>query len=92
MTDETFSRLGKYALSANDIVFARKGSVDRSAVIPDGAERYFLGSDGIRIRFDERVVNPNLMLYIFQSPSTKQFLTQSSYGTTILVTLRTLKK
>lgn len=83
VTDETFSRLGKYALSANDIVFARKGSVDRSAVIPDGAERYFLGSDGIRIRFDERVVNPNLMLYIFQSPSTKQFLIQSSYGTTM---------
>ena len=83
VTDETFSRLGKYTLSANDIVFARKGSVDRSAVIPDGAERYFLGSDGIRIRFDKRVVNPNLMLYIFQSPSTKQFLIQSSYGTTM---------
>lgn len=83
VTDETFSRLGKYALSANDIVFARKGSVDRSAVIPDGIERYFLGSDGIRIRFDESVVNPDLMLYIFQNPSTKQFLIQSSYGTTM---------
>lgn len=83
VTDETFCRLGKYSLSANDIVFARKGSVDRSAVIPNGTERYFLGSDGIRIRFDESVVNPDLMLYIFQSPSTKQFLVQSSYGTTM---------
>lgn len=83
VTDETFTRLGKYALSANDIVFARKGSVDRSAVIPDSTERYFLGSDGIRIRFDENVVDPHLMLYIFQNPSTKQFLIQSAYGTTM---------
>ena len=83
VTNETFSRLGKYALSSNDIVFARKGSVDRSAVIPEGTKRYFLGSDGIRIRFDQNVVSPDLMLYIFQSPSTKQFLIQNSYGTTM---------
>lgn len=83
VTEETFSRLNKYALSANDIVFARKGSVDRSAVIPDETQRYFLGSDGIRIRFDQSVVRPDLMLYIFQSPATKQFLIQSAYGTTM---------
>lgn len=83
VTDETFSQLGKYALSAKDIVFARKGSVERSAVIPVDMERCFLGSDGIRIRFDENVVCPDLMLYIFQNPSTKQFLIQSSYGTTM---------
>ena len=83
VTEETFSRLNKYALSANDIVFARKGSVDRSALIPDETQRYFLGSDGIRIRFDQSVVRPELMLYIFQSPATKQFLIQSAYGTTM---------
>lgn len=83
VTDDTYSRLGKYALSANDIVFARKGSVERSALIPAGIERYFLGSDGIRIRFDQSVVNPDLMLYIFQSPAIKRLLIQSSYGTTM---------
>lgn len=83
ITDDTYSRLGKYALSEKDIVFARKGSVERSALIPIGLERYFLGSDGIRIRFDQNIVSPDLMLYLFQSPSTKQFLIQSSYGTTM---------
>lgn len=83
ITDDTYSRLRKYALSEKDIVFARKGSVERSALIPIGLERYFLGSDGIRIRFDQNIVSPDLMLYLFQSPSTKQFLTQSSYGTTM---------
>lgn len=83
ITDDTYSRLRKYALSEKDIVFARKGSVERSALIPIGLERYFLGSDGIRIRFDQNIVSPDLMLYLFQSPSTKQFLIQSSYGTTM---------
>lgn len=83
ITDDTCSRLRKYALSEKDIVFARKGSVERSALIPIGLERYFLGSDGIRIRFDQNIVSPDLMLYLFQSPSTKQFLIQSSYGTTM---------
>jgi type I restriction enzyme S subunit len=83
VTEETFSRLSKYSLSEKDIVFARKGSVDRSALIPGGRRKYFLGSDGIRIRFDQDAVVPELMLYIFQSPSTKQFLVQSAYGTTM---------
>ena len=83
ITDDTYFRLRKYALSEKDIVFARKGSVERSALIPVGSERYFLGSDGIRIRFDQNIISSDLMLYIFQNPSTKQFLIQSSYGTTM---------
>ena len=83
VSDETYLRLYRYALLPDDIVFARKGSVDRSALIPNTGNKYFLGSDGIRIRVDKKIIDPQLMLYIFQSSEAKRFLTQSAYGTTM---------
>ena len=83
VSDETYLRLYRYALLPDDIVFARKGSVDRSALIPNTGNKYFLGSDGIRIRVDKEKIDPHLMLYIFQSSEAKRFLMQSAYGTTM---------
>lgn len=78
----TFQKLPQFNLMPFDLVFARKGSVDRSALIPEDSQKLFLGSDGIRLRF----TNPTLAQIVFrcvQSTQTRQFLTISSYGTTM---------
>lgn len=43
-------RLGQYLLRHGDVVFARKGAIDRSAWVKPEEDGYFLGSDGIRVR------------------------------------------
>ncbi|MBD2214102.1 hypothetical protein H6G27_30180 [Nostoc linckia FACHB-104] len=43
-------RLPEYVLNCGDIVFGRKGAVDRSALVNESQSGCFLGSDGIRIR------------------------------------------
>ncbi len=43
-------RLPQYVLRKGDIVFGRKGGVERSSLIRKGQEGWFLGSDGIAIR------------------------------------------
>lgn len=82
VSELTYHKLSQFALKPYDLVFARKGNVDRSALIPENAQKLFLGSDGIRLRF----VDPTLAQVVFhcvQSPQTRQFLTVSAYGTTM---------
>ncbi len=75
-------RLPEYVLEEGDIVFGRKGSVDRSAFVKAEQAGWFLGSDGIRLR-PPKTCNALFVAYHFQSPATKSWLIQHSTGTTM---------
>jgi type I restriction enzyme S subunit len=51
--DAVIRRLPEYVLRSGDIVFGRKGAVNRSALILPEHDGWFLGSDGIRLRIGE---------------------------------------
>lgn len=82
VSKETYKKMQQFQLFPFDLVFARKGNVERSALIPDNGKCYFLGSDGIRLRFKNPTI-PQILLYSFQSNEIKQYLTKSAYGTTM---------
>src|SRR5687768_9839610 len=50
---EVVARLPEYVLESGDIVFGRKGAVDRSALVKPEQAGWFLGSDGIRLRLSQ---------------------------------------
>lgn len=79
---DVISRLPEYVLRSGDIVFGRKGAVDRSAWLSSEQDGYFLGSDGIRVRFDCRV-SSRFMAYQFRLETVRQWLVQHSAGTTM---------
>lgn len=83
VSDETYEKLGKYSLQAEDLVFARKGSVERSALIPSGGISYFLGSDSIGLRMDNDCLFPKYLLYYLQLSEIKQHVARHAYGTTM---------
>ena len=82
VSDSTYHKLPQFALRPYDLVFARKGSVDRSALIPEDTQKLFLGSDGIRLRFSDPTL-AKIVFYYVQSSQTRQILTVSAYGTTM---------
>lgn len=75
-------RMPEYVLKSADIVFGRKGAVDRSALVANNQQGWFLGSDGIRIRFtipcDSRFIS-----YQFQQKKIRLWLLQHATGTTM---------
>ncbi|MFD5319832.1 restriction endonuclease subunit S [Streptomyces sp. NPDC127098] len=75
-------RMSEYVLRANDIVFGRKGAVDRSARVLDSQEGYFLGSDGIRVRLGT-AIDPLYMVYVLQSTQVRDWIVQHATGTTM---------
>lgn len=75
-------RLPEYILEKGDIVFGRKGAVDRSAMVKEDQAGWFLGSDGIRIR----PYNSNyseFIAYQFQRQDIQAWLLQHATGTTM---------
>jgi type I restriction enzyme S subunit len=76
------NRLPQYLLRAGDVVFGRKGAVDRSALVSDREHGWFLGSDGISIRPTSNCHSPYLAAQ-FRGASAKAWLVQNATGTTM---------
>lgn len=79
---ETVARLSGYVLRSGDIVFGRKGAVDRSAWVRTHEDGYFLGSDGIRLRVGD-TVDSRFLAYQLQSVRLRDWLLQHAAGTTM---------
>lgn len=79
---EVVNRLPEYLLRAGDVVFGRKGGVDRSAWLSERENGYFLGSDGIRVRFGTGT-SSRFMAYQLGSPAIRSWLLQHASGSTM---------
>jgi len=77
------SRMPEYLLKAGDIVFGRKGAVERSAQVQPDEDGYFLGSDGIRIRLNVEECDPKFISYQLQTTTHRSWMIQHAAGTTM---------
>jgi len=75
-------RMPEYVLHAGDIVFGRKGAVERSSIVRQEEHGWFLGSDGIRLRLPKSV-DPQFISYQFLSEKHKAWMIQHAAGTTM---------
>lgn len=75
-------RLPQFVLRAGDVVFGRKGSVERSALVGPTEAGWFLGSDGISVRPTDGI-DPRYLAYQFQSATVKSWVLQQATGTTM---------
>jgi len=82
--DETVSsRMPEFLLKAGDIVFGRKGAVERSAQLQPDEDGYFLGSDGIRIRLNAEACDSKFIAYQLQTMAHRSWMIQHAAGTTM---------
>ncbi len=82
VTAFTTARLPEYLLEVGDIVFARKGGIERSALIGKRQAGWFLGSDGIRLR-PPKTCDARFLAACLQTQAVKQWLIQNSTGSTM---------
>ena len=81
---ETLKRLNMHILHVGDIVFGRKGAVDRHAYITENEEGWMQGSDCIRIRVKTERLNPRFLSYYFLTSQHRAFMvSMCSHGTTM---------
>jgi type I restriction enzyme S subunit len=82
--EDTVARLSSHLLSPGDIVFGRKGAVERHAFIQDQHSHWFQGSDCIRLRLNSERVLSRFVSYSFLTEAHKHWmLAQGSHGATM---------
>jgi type I restriction enzyme S subunit len=84
ISEHTAARLASHLLQNNDIVFGRKGAVERHVFIKKAHVRWFQGSDCLRLRINSRRVNPRFVSYRLLCEDHKQWMmNQCSHGATM---------
>lgn len=76
------NRMPEYLLQYGDIVFGRKGAVDRSARVQVHQNGWFLGSDGIRVRLPSSC-DSAFIAYQLLIPAHRDWMIQHAAGTTM---------
>ncbi|WCF07661.1 restriction endonuclease subunit S [Paenibacillus thiaminolyticus] len=76
-------RISKYKLQTNDIVFGRKGAVDRRALITEKEKGWIQGSDCIRVRFLDASINPIFVSYFLGTKYYYNWIMSNAQGTTM---------
>lgn len=82
VSDATLARLPEYILRKGDVVFARKGGIERCALVGSRQSGWFLGSDGIRLR-PPTTCDARFIAYSLQTTAVKEWLVQNSTGSTM---------
>lgn len=75
-------RLQGYLLETGDLVFGRKGNINRSAIVKDIQNGWLLGTDGIRMRLSKSFHAP-FVSYFFQKDDIQSWLLHNATGTTM---------
>jgi type I restriction enzyme S subunit len=84
VSDQVVSRLPKHLLESQDIVFGRKGAVDRHLLVRESETGWMQGSDCIRIRIRTDSILPVFLSFALRLPSHKQWMiTQCSNKATM---------
>jgi type I restriction enzyme S subunit len=75
--------LSDHRLKTGDIVFGRKGSVDRHAFIDEEHNEWLQGSDCIRVRCKGNEVNSHYLSHYLKLNHIKKFVNDSAVGSTM---------
>lgn len=82
VSELTKERLSEHVLKTGDIVFGRKGSVDRHAFIGEKYDGWVQGSDCIRLRF-QNGINPRYVSHFLKLGHIKKQINHASVGSTM---------
>ena len=83
ITPEDADRLRRYLVREGDIVYSRRGDVERRALIRDLEDGWLCGTGCLRIRFGESEVDPKYAAYFLGHPSVREWITRHAHGATM---------
>lgn len=76
-------RLERYKLKEGDILFGRKGDVERRALIRAGEADWLQGSDCIRLRILTKQIEPKYISYVLGTRAYREWILRNAQGATM---------
>ena len=83
ITVEDAERLSRYRVRTGDIVYSRRGDVERRALIRDAEDGWLCGTGCLRVRFGDEGVNPTFVSYYLGDPNVREWIVRHAHGATM---------
>jgi len=83
ITEADAKRLSKYLTKAGDIVYSRRGDVERCALIRKREEGWLCGTGCLRVRPGSGIVDPEFCSHFLSHPETKEWISRHAVGATM---------
>jgi type I restriction enzyme S subunit len=84
ITDADARRLSRYLVKSGDIVYSRRGDVERRALIRETEEGWLCGTGCLRVRFgDKKPISSTFMSYYLDAPNIRMWIVQHAHGATM---------
>lgn len=83
ITPEDAARLSRYLVQTGDIVYSRRGDVERRALIRAEEDGWLCGTGCLRVRFGNSEVDPLYASYYLGHPSVRGWIVRHAVGATM---------
>lgn len=80
---EDAERLSKYRLRTGDIVYSRRGDVEKRSLVRPDNDGWLCGTGCLRVRFGEGHVVPEYAAHYLGHPAIRQWIVQHAVGATM---------
>lgn len=84
ITSDDAQRLARYLVQSGDIVYSRRGDVERRALIREAENGWLCGTGCLRVRFGHGVIDPAYASYYLGHPAVRQWIVRHAVGATML--------
>ena len=81
---EDLNRLNRYKVIYGDIVYSRRGDIEKCAYITKEQTGWLCGTGCLNVRINEDLADSKFIAYYLSLPNTKSWLKKSAVGTTML--------
>ena len=83
ITEKDAMRLSRYRVQNGDIVYSRRGDVEKCAYINESEEGWLCGTGCLRIRIDSAHADSKFVAYYLSTEDMKSWISNNAVGTTM---------
>jgi type I restriction enzyme S subunit len=83
ITPEDAKRLSRYLVRSGDIVYSRRGDVERRALVRDHENGWLCGTGCLRVRLGDQGPDPRFATYYLGHPSVREWIVRHAHGATM---------
>ena len=84
ITEEDLNRLDKHKTQEGDIVYSRRGDIEKCAYISSRESGWLCGTGCLKVSIDSTIALPKYVAYLLSTPESKAWLVGNAVGTTML--------
>jgi type I restriction enzyme S subunit len=83
ITSQDAERLSRYRVRCGDIVYSRRGDVERRALVRSTEDGWLCGTGCLRVRVGDGVLHPSFTAYYLGHPEVRNWIVRHAVGATM---------